>query len=271
MVRRHTHVKMGYYHQHLSEKLDMDLSPLAYMMKEYPKIKEVDQMRKIIGRYGITGKQQTMPIRNLSEGQKCRVSLAWLAWQNPHMLLFDEPTNHLDLESIDALADAIKKFNGGMVLVSHDFRLISQVAKEIWICEKQSVTKWNGSIVDYKEMLKANVLGEDGKKKDMAAASADHYHKEDPVLAKNHPRNTLGQKQSPAPIKKMQILSISKNNNLTNGSAGSSRNNSASPQRNGNSNSPKPTGGKFVPPGARNQAKTQNGHMNGNGEDYFGF
>jgi len=58
MVRRHNHLKIGRYHQHLHELLEMDLSPIDYMMKKFPDLKERDEVRKIIGRYGITGKQQ---------------------------------------------------------------------------------------------------------------------------------------------------------------------------------------------------------------------
>ena len=163
MIRVNTHLKIARYHQHLHELLDLDLSPLDYMMKCFPDVKEREEMRRIIGRYGLTGKQQVCPIRQLSDGQRCRVVFAWLAWQVPHLLLLDEPTNHLDIETIDALADAIAEFEGGLVLVSHDFRLINQVAKEIWICEHGKVTKWKGDIISYKEHLRQKVLADKDK------------------------------------------------------------------------------------------------------------
>jgi len=153
LIRRNTHLKIGRYHQHLADQLDLDMSALDYMLHCYPEIKDREAMRKIVGRYGLTGLQQTCPIRNLSDGQRCRVTFAWLAWQTPHLLLLDEPTNHLDIETIDALAEAINEFEGGMILVSHDFRLISQVTEEIWLCEKETITKWDGDILSYKKRL----------------------------------------------------------------------------------------------------------------------
>jgi len=153
MVRRHNHLRIAQYHQHLTETLSLDMSALAYMMSEYPGLEE-EKMRSAIGRFGLTGKAQIMPMGNLSDGQKSRVIFAWLAWRLPHLLLLDEPTNHLDIETIDSLAEALNEWDGGLVLVSHDFRLINQVAKEIWVCEKKSITRWNGDIMDFKRHLK---------------------------------------------------------------------------------------------------------------------
>lgn len=157
MVRRHNHLRIARYHQHLDDQLDAELSPLEYMMKEFPEIKEPEAMRSVIGRFGLTGAAQVSPIKNLSDGQKSRVVFSWMASRKPHMLLLDEPTNHLDIETIDALAAAINLWDGGMILVSHDFRLIGQVAKEIWECNNQTCRKWPGDIQSYKEHLREKV------------------------------------------------------------------------------------------------------------------
>ena len=89
--------------QHLAEKMDLDKSALQYMMSEYPGNEE-EKMRAAVGRFGLTGKCQVMPMRNLSDGQRSRVTFAWLAFRQPNMLLLDEPTNHLDIETIDSLS-----------------------------------------------------------------------------------------------------------------------------------------------------------------------
>eukprot|EP01087_Luapelamoeba_hula_P020216 TRINITY_DN6860_c0_g1_i1.p1 TRINITY_DN6860_c0_g1~~TRINITY_DN6860_c0_g1_i1.p1 ORF type:complete len:655 (+),score=108.21 TRINITY_DN6860_c0_g1_i1:284-1966(+) len=161
MVKRNNRLRVGVYRQHLMDQLDPQISPLEYMMQQYPEIKEKEEMRRIIGKFGLTGAAQTQPIRLLSDGHKSRVVFAWLAWKEPHLLLLDEPTNHLDIETIDSLAAAINAWDGGMVLVSHDFRLINQVAKEIWVCENQTVTPYRGTIESYKELLKTKLHGED--------------------------------------------------------------------------------------------------------------
>lgn len=154
MVKRHNHLRIGQYHQHLTELLPLNTSPLEYMFKEFGTDIGEEKMRAAIGRFGITGANQTMQMRKLSDGLRARVVFAWLAYRTPHMLLLDEPTNHLDMETIDSLAEAINEWDGGLVLVSHDFRLISQVANEIWTVSDGKVSKWDGDILSYKEHLR---------------------------------------------------------------------------------------------------------------------
>ena len=103
---------------------------------------------------GFTPEMQRKKCRDFSGGWRMRISLARALYLDPTFLILDEPTNHLDMETIDSLAEAINDWDGGVVLVSHDFRLISQVADEIWIVN-HGVTRWDGDIVSFKEHLKA--------------------------------------------------------------------------------------------------------------------
>ena len=121
--------------------------------------KELQFWRGQLGRFGLSGAHQTSPIRTLSDGLRNRVVFSQLAMEQPHILLLDEPTNHLDMGSIDALAQAIKEFEGGVVIVSHDFRLISQVAEDLWEVKDRKIvnlSKMDVSIQDYKKKLAKN-------------------------------------------------------------------------------------------------------------------
>lgn len=84
--------------------------------------------------FGLDGARHLISIEKLSGGQKARCVFASIALQRPHLLIFDEPTNHLDMESIEALISALRCFEGGVVLVSHDARLISALDCDLWVC-----------------------------------------------------------------------------------------------------------------------------------------
>ncbi|KAF2071346.1 hypothetical protein CYY_007344 [Polysphondylium violaceum] len=158
-IKKHGHLKIARYHQHAAEALDLTQTPLDFVKSKFSAMnKDTEEWRREIGRFGISGKAQTELIGCMSDGIKSRLIFCLMALENPHLLLLDEPTNHLDMECIDALADAINEFPGGMVLVSHDFRLISQVAEEIWVCDNKTITKWNGGIDTYKAKLKADMM-----------------------------------------------------------------------------------------------------------------
>ncbi|CAK9078128.1 unnamed protein product [Durusdinium trenchii] len=125
----------------------------------------VEEARKYLGRFGLHGDLALQPVKFLSGGQKSRLAFAELAWSSPHIMLLDEPTNHLDLETIEGLAMALNKFEGGVVLVSHDDRLVSMVADELWVVTPGpskdvpgKVTVFEGSFEEYREMLRSDFI-----------------------------------------------------------------------------------------------------------------
>jgi len=166
-VKRQGKLRIGHYNQHSEAVLDLTVCPMDFLKALYPTGIVTDSgmtkmedkaWRSQLGRFGVTGEFQTRKMETMSDGMRTRVVMLLISLRNPHVLLLDEPTNHLDMQCIDALAVAINKFTGGLVLVSHDFRLIGQVAKEIWVCDKKSITPWKGDIKGYKAALKKDVM-----------------------------------------------------------------------------------------------------------------
>ncbi|KAH7141300.1 P-loop containing nucleoside triphosphate hydrolase protein [Dactylonectria estremocensis] len=158
-VTRHTHLKLGLYSQHSAEQLDLTKSALDFVRDKYSsKSQDYQYWRQQLGKYGLSGDSQTALMGTLSEGQKSRIVFALLAIESPNMLLLDEPTNGLDIPTIDSLADAINAFSGGVVVVSHDFRLLDKIAKQILVCENQTIRLWDGPIAGYKDYLRKKMI-----------------------------------------------------------------------------------------------------------------
>jgi len=107
--RRNQKLRVGRYAQHFVDTLQMDESPVTYLMQKFPESGlKGEQMRAKLGRFGLSGQHHLTPICKLSGGQKARVVFTAISLMEPHILLLDEPTNHLDMQSIDALCDAIQ-------------------------------------------------------------------------------------------------------------------------------------------------------------------
>jgi ATP-binding cassette subfamily F protein 2 len=196
-IRPHGHLKLGRFTQHFVDILDLNLTPLEFFEKMYPG-EPRDELRKYLGRFGVSGKMQMQKMEELSDGQCSRVVFAKLGKDAPHILLLDEPTNHLDMESIDALAKAVNEFSGGMVLVSHDMRLISQVAKEIWICDHKTITKYKGDIQNFKMDMRSQ-MGIEGDMKGQLRGDAS-------VVKKPSDAGAEAKKKDVAPVSKPAII-----------------------------------------------------------------
>jgi ATP-binding cassette subfamily F protein 1 len=151
-VRRNPRLRMGIYNQHFVDRLPMDKTPVEHLRDRFQE-EDYQSVRNRLGKYGLEGHAHEVVMRDLSGGQKARVVFVELSLQRPHILLLDEPTNNLDIETIDALIEAVNQFNGGIVVVTHDQRLIEFCECDLWVVEKESVTKWVAGFDDYKSTL----------------------------------------------------------------------------------------------------------------------
>jgi ATPase subunit of ABC transporter with duplicated ATPase domains len=135
-------LRIGYYNQHFEEQLPMNKSPIEYLIERIPDNLIEDNreitVRSYLGNIKLESSAHNKKINELSGGQKARVALVKLIFQQPHILLLDEPTNHLDIETVEALIKCLKNFNGGILLITHEPELINSLESELWVMDKNT-------------------------------------------------------------------------------------------------------------------------------------
>ena len=143
-------VDESFYAQHQLEALNVN-NTILDEMKECGSKKTELELRTLLGCFLFSGDDADKKIRVLSGGEKARVALAKTIVSKANFLMLDEPTNHLDLHSVELLIEALNKYEGSMILVSHDRYFISKTANKIWEIEDGKIKEFKGGYDEYVE------------------------------------------------------------------------------------------------------------------------
>ena len=146
------HVHIGYFDQQQLEALDLQASPALHIQRLSPQVREQDILN-FLGGFNFRGDAATAPIGPLSGGEKARLALAMVVWQRPNLLVLDEPTNHLDLEMRHAMELALQRYEGALVLVSHDRHMLRNSVEELLLVHDGSVEEYGEDLSGYERWL----------------------------------------------------------------------------------------------------------------------
>lgn len=145
-VRLGARVKVGYYDQQLR-----NVDPELTLFEEVRMLVDSDvQVRNLLGAFLFPYDRQSKRIKDLSGGEKARLALLKLSFEKNNLLILDEPTNHLDMEMLENLEEALDRFEGTLIIVSHDRAFIDRLANQIWVLEDGSFYSYPGGYSYYK-------------------------------------------------------------------------------------------------------------------------
>ncbi|MFM6925678.1 MAG: ABC-F family ATP-binding cassette domain-containing protein [Ferruginibacter sp.] len=143
-------VQESFYAQHQLEALNQN-NDILEELKEARSGKNDLELRSLLGAFLFSGDTVEKKIKVLSGGEKARVALAKTIASKANFLMLDEPTNHLDIHSVDLLVEALNKYEGTIVLVSHDRYFISRIANKIWDIEDHKIREFKGTYAEYED------------------------------------------------------------------------------------------------------------------------
>ena len=165
----HPDLRIGYFAQHTVESLHAGQSPIDHFRELSPD-SPTQAFRDFLGKWNFPGDRAFETVDGFSGGERARLALALIAWQQPNVLLLDEPTNHLDLEMREALAEALSDFDGAIVMVSHDRHLIGLVCDTYWRVADGVVEPFAGDLDEYAAWLRSRPAAQ-GTRQRMAEAA----------------------------------------------------------------------------------------------------
>lgn len=185
----------SFYAQHQLEALNLN-NTILDEMKECGSGKNELELRSLLGCFLFSGDDADKRIKVLSGGEKARVALAKVIASKSNFLLLDEPTNHLDMHSVGLLADALNKYEGSLIFVSHDRYFISKTANKIWEIIDGEIKEFKGTYTEYVEWNERMAKQEAARKKEAKATEAPVVKEvAKPVQTKPLPNNNLDRDQ----------------------------------------------------------------------------
>ncbi len=182
-------VDESFYAQHQLEALNVN-NTILEEMRECGSQQSDQELRNLLGCFLFGGDDVDKKIKILSGGEKARVALAKVITGKANFLLLDEPTNHLDIHSVELLIEALKKYEGTLILVSHDRYFVSRTANTIWEIDDNKIREFKGPFDEWSDWKERNVAT--AKK----AAADQKSGGDSPKAAGN---NNSGQSGKPAP------------------------------------------------------------------------
>ncbi len=199
-------VEESFYAQHQLESLKLDNNLIEELQMAGSKKTDLE-LRTILGCFLFGGDDVDKKIKVLSGGEKARVALAKTIISKSNFLMLDEPTNHLDMHSVDLLAEALDKYEGSLILVSHDRYFISKAANKIWEIVDGKVVEFKGGYqewVEWKERMEKLAKQQENNTKQASQPDKKKEVKPEPVAQPVPVQNTAIDKEKQKEKKRLQ-------------------------------------------------------------------